>query len=188
MFGPSLLVAPVVTAGATSRSVYLPAGRWLDYSNRTTHYAGAATVIAAAPLGTVPVFVREGAIIPRGDIVQTNNNWAANAANWAPALRIECFPAITGNSSFSYFDGTTLRTIACAPAGSGAGASITITADTLPYAGTFDVYCNPAPTAVSLNGLPTTNFTYDTSTHLLRIAYPAGSVTLILSGSHSIWP
>lgn len=183
MFGPSLLVAPVVTSGVTTRSVYLPAGRWLDYNARTAKYAGAATVTAAAPLGTVPVFVREGAIIPRGDILQSNNNWTAG---WAPALRIECFPGVAGGSaastSFSYFDGTASSTITSTTNATGVHL-----AANLPYGGTFDVYCN-APSAVMVNGLAVTNHTYDAATKRLRVPYAAGPVTVDLQGSQSIWP
>ena len=42
MFGDALLVAPVLTAGATSRSVYLPAGMWIDYNDRKTRHTGPA--------------------------------------------------------------------------------------------------------------------------------------------------
>ena len=44
MFGEALLVAPVTTAGATSRSVYLPAGAWTDYNDRLTRYTGPTTI------------------------------------------------------------------------------------------------------------------------------------------------
>ena len=70
LYGADLLVAPVATEGATSRSVYLPAGQWLDYNDKTALHKGPATITANAPLGTIPVFVREGAIIPRGDILK----------------------------------------------------------------------------------------------------------------------
>ncbi len=43
MFGDALLVSPVVAHGATSQSVYLPAGEWMDYSKRT-RYAGGQTI------------------------------------------------------------------------------------------------------------------------------------------------
>ena len=36
---------------------------------------GKVTILVPATLGVVPRFVREGAIIPRGDIVKLNNNW-----------------------------------------------------------------------------------------------------------------
>ena len=70
MYGSNLLVAPILTAGTSSnytnsRSVYLPAGtRWLDYNNRLTRYNGGQTITTAATLDVVPVYVREGAIIP----------------------------------------------------------------------------------------------------------------------------
>jgi alpha-glucosidase (family GH31 glycosyl hydrolase) len=40
LYGEDLLVAPVTTLGTTSRSVGLPAGKWLDYNDRKTVYEG----------------------------------------------------------------------------------------------------------------------------------------------------
>lgn len=70
MFGPSLLINPVYTYKATSRSVYLPAGQgWYDlYSG--AYYAGGAAIVAEAPYGRMPVFVKEGSIIPAGPELQ----------------------------------------------------------------------------------------------------------------------
>jgi alpha-D-xyloside xylohydrolase len=75
LYGDDILVAPVTIVNATERRVLLPAGRWLNYNDKHTVYEGNATITAAAPIGTIPVFVRAGAVIPRGDIVQLNNNW-----------------------------------------------------------------------------------------------------------------
>lgn len=62
LFGPDLLVAPMYQSG-TRRSVYLPDGRWIDYwSGRV--YEPRQTIDAAAPIERLPLFVREGAIIP----------------------------------------------------------------------------------------------------------------------------
>jgi len=70
MFGPALLVSPVTEAGATSRSVYLPAGAsWYDFWTGTA-LKGGQTVNAAAPLETMPLYVRAGAIIPMGPELQ----------------------------------------------------------------------------------------------------------------------
>ncbi len=71
MFGPAFLVAPVTDQGVTSRKVYLPAGTdWYDWwSNARLH--GGQTVTAAAPIGTLPLFVRAGAIVPMGQPVQS---------------------------------------------------------------------------------------------------------------------
>jgi len=64
MFGPDVLVAPVLEAGARSRSVYLPPGtRWTHvWSGRT--YDGGTVVEENAPLTQIPVYVREGANVP----------------------------------------------------------------------------------------------------------------------------
>ena len=59
LFGDSLLVAPVLERGATSRSVLLPAGRWIDWWTGVVHDGGA-TITADAPLGTLPLYLREG--------------------------------------------------------------------------------------------------------------------------------
>ncbi len=65
MIGTDLLVAPILKQGATSRRVYLPAGIWYDYwTNR--QIAGGHMIDADAPLETVPLYVRGGAIIPMG--------------------------------------------------------------------------------------------------------------------------
>ncbi|USI72790.1 glycoside hydrolase family 31 protein [Sphingomonas morindae] len=69
MFGPAFLVAPVVEQGATSRKVYLPAGAdWYDYwTNR--RFSGGQWIEAAAPIETIPLFVRAGSIVPLGSAI-----------------------------------------------------------------------------------------------------------------------
>ena len=57
MFGPKYLVAPVLWAGVTNRSVYLPAGKWRDM-NTGEVYEGGCTIDAAAPVEIIPVFER----------------------------------------------------------------------------------------------------------------------------------
>lgn len=64
MFGPDLLVAPILHAGATRRSVYLPAGAtWTDPWTGEQH-AGGTTVDVAAPLERIPLFLRDGVQLP----------------------------------------------------------------------------------------------------------------------------
>jgi alpha-D-xyloside xylohydrolase len=62
LMGDDLLIAPLVAA-EKQREVVLPAGKWYDF--HTGAYAGAGEVITVTPaLDTIPVFVRDGAIIP----------------------------------------------------------------------------------------------------------------------------
>jgi alpha-glucosidase len=63
MFGPSLLVAPVVEQGATTREVYLPKGLWYDWYSGEA-YEGGRYITVPAPLDKTPLFVKEGSIIP----------------------------------------------------------------------------------------------------------------------------
>ncbi len=62
MLGPDLLVAPMYQSG-THRSVYLPAGVWIDYWTGWP-VTGPATLEVEAPLDRMPLYVREGAVIP----------------------------------------------------------------------------------------------------------------------------
>jgi alpha-glucosidase len=63
MIGGDLLVAPVMKPDVTRRLVYLPPGAWYDYWTNEKHTGG--TMISVdAPLETVPLFVRAGAMIP----------------------------------------------------------------------------------------------------------------------------
>jgi alpha-D-xyloside xylohydrolase len=63
MFGPDILVAPVLYEGVTSRKVYLPEGaNWKDVNTGDTHKGGQ-WITAAAPIDIIPLFLREGASV-----------------------------------------------------------------------------------------------------------------------------
>ena len=57
MFGPDYLVAPVLEAGAESRRVYLPRGRWQDTRSGEV-LEGGREIMADAPIDSIPVFKR----------------------------------------------------------------------------------------------------------------------------------
>ena len=61
MLGPRLLVAPVVEHGATSRSVYFPAGAsWRNAFNSSDIVGGGVRLRVEAPLTVIPAFWRIG--------------------------------------------------------------------------------------------------------------------------------
>ena len=64
MFGDSYLVAPVLTAGATARTVYLPTGASWTHHFTNTSYAGGSSYSIPAPLATFPLFHRHPAPAP----------------------------------------------------------------------------------------------------------------------------
>jgi alpha-D-xyloside xylohydrolase len=70
MFGPALLVNPVTTYKARSRTVYLPrAAGWYDFWTGAA-FGGGQTIDAPAPYQSLPLFVRAGSIIPFGPDLQ----------------------------------------------------------------------------------------------------------------------
>ncbi|WP_446742155.1 TIM-barrel domain-containing protein [Silvibacterium acidisoli] len=70
LFGPSLLVNPVIDQGAVSRSVYLPpAARWYDFWTGA-ELKGDQRIQAEAPLDRIPVYVKGGSILPLGPQVE----------------------------------------------------------------------------------------------------------------------
>lgn len=70
MFGPAFMACPVGYYKARAREVYLPKlCGWYDlYTGK--HYAGGQTIEADAPYERIPVFVREGAIVPFGPAIE----------------------------------------------------------------------------------------------------------------------
>ena len=181
LYGRDLLVAPVATANSFEREVYLPAGLWMDYKDKHTLYQGKSTVTAKAPLRTIPLYVREGAIVPRGDIVQLNNNWESN---WAPKLRVEIFPGRKQASSFDYFTGKGVQKITVQP---GIDA-LSIQFGDLGVNGTVVVHCKGV-TGVTRNGSSLrlgTQYKYDRKAQTLEIPF-TGATALSIKDAHSLF-
>jgi alpha-D-xyloside xylohydrolase len=64
LFGPDLMVAPVWRIGERAREVYFPRGRWCSLWKPSECHRGRRRETVAAPLDTIPVFVRKGAAVP----------------------------------------------------------------------------------------------------------------------------
>jgi alpha-D-xyloside xylohydrolase len=70
MFGPDLMISPVYEYKARNRKVYLPSvANWYNL-NTGKYFTGGQTVEAEAPLSNIPVFVKEGSILPFGPELQ----------------------------------------------------------------------------------------------------------------------
>ncbi len=71
MFGKAFLIAPVTEPAVTDWNVYLPKGtQWYDFYT-SKKFNGGQTLKTAAPQDKIPVFVKAGAIIPFGKIIQS---------------------------------------------------------------------------------------------------------------------
>lgn len=93
MFGPAFMVSPVASAGATSRSVYLPEGTWYDFWTGKTVTTGRFT--APAPLSRLPLHIRAGSIIPMGPNIQY-------ATERADTIELRVYPGADG--SFTMYE------------------------------------------------------------------------------------
>ncbi len=68
MFGRDILVANVLEEGCEIREVYLPKGcKWYDFEDNFTEYEGGQVIEVPVDIESVPMFIREGAIIPMAD-------------------------------------------------------------------------------------------------------------------------
>lgn len=65
LWGPAILVVPVLQENATSVDTYLPRGRWYDwYSHTELTCDQGKNYTVPAPVGKIPVYVRGGFVIP----------------------------------------------------------------------------------------------------------------------------
>jgi alpha-glucosidase len=126
MWGPSFLVAPVTSGGATHWPVYLPHGTWYDFWSHA-QYTGGQWIEVNAPLERLPLLVRGGAIVPGGPTVEYLDQHAGT-------LSLLIYP--DGESSFDLYedDGVswayesgayTITTIRCAASATGIQLSLT---------------------------------------------------------------
>jgi alpha-D-xyloside xylohydrolase len=78
MFGPSLLVNPIYTYKAEGRDVYLPkTSGWYDFYTGE-YLLGGQTINAKAGLSRIPVYVKEGSIVPTGPKIQYTSEKSAD--------------------------------------------------------------------------------------------------------------
>ncbi len=63
LWGDNMLVAPVIQKGISSRSIYMPAGRWYDFHNGK-EYTGNSRMDFPLTIENIPVFVKAGSFIP----------------------------------------------------------------------------------------------------------------------------
>jgi len=114
MLGEEIVVAPVITQGDTSRSLYLPRGAWVNYWTGEI-MDGARQVTVPAPLRQIPIMVRAGSVLPfispnTETLVQDlpGSNYQLLTSN----LTWHVFPAASPvHSSFELFDGTVAQAI-----------------------------------------------------------------------------
>jgi alpha-glucosidase/alpha-D-xyloside xylohydrolase len=98
LWGPDLLVAPVVEKGALSRELYLPKGIWHDFWTEE-RVEGGREIVRAVDLETMPLYVRAGAVLPVGPVKQYADEQVSEP------LTLLVFPGANGASTLYDDDG-----------------------------------------------------------------------------------
>ena len=193
LLGDDLLVAVVVTNLATTRTVYLPAGNWYDFFTQQRFSGGRNISWSNANQTRLPLFVREGAILP---MISTNVLSLCDAAcvgnpgiaTWDGSLQFLVYP--TTNSSFTVYDGTGLQ---CQTTGS----DLTLLLSSRPRPVLLKVFA-PQPSGVGHDGASLTQFMkaadfarttqgwfYDGSFVQVKFNHQGGSGRVVIQGSNS---
>lgn len=98
LFGRDILVANVLEPGAKTWKVYLPAGtRWYDWNNNFACYEGGQTIEIPVEISTIPLFLREGAIVP-----MASNQLMSMANDHMTSLHLTVVPG--ADSSYTLYD------------------------------------------------------------------------------------
>ena len=100
LWGPDLLVSPVVEKGASTRRLYLPRGVWFDFWTEA-RVEGGREIDRKVDLETMPLHVRAGTILPLGPVKQY-----ADEPVDAP-LTLVIYPGADGSSTLYEDDGKT---------------------------------------------------------------------------------
>ncbi|MBN1129639.1 MAG: hypothetical protein JXA71_11665 [Chitinispirillaceae bacterium] len=186
LFGPAMLVAPI-SSNATSRSIYLPAGKWINVHNWADEQTGGGANITspAMSLTQIPVYIKANSIYPTGQV------FAGLAKKWDPTfdskrtIAINAFPGTAGQSvSFTYVDyvdGNKKKVMTLAVAADNA---ISISAPAMTIPGTVVVRLAAAPTNVYLGSTQVTAPAYDATAKKLSVPFVANQpIQVTVNGS-----
>jgi len=100
--GPHLMIVPILRAEENERLAYFPAGKWVHFFTGEM-VEGPATHIVQGPLGTPPVYVRAGAVIPMHVAVRQHT------AEPEPPLVLHVYPSDQIHGRFVEDDGSSRR-------------------------------------------------------------------------------
>jgi alpha-D-xyloside xylohydrolase len=148
LFGDALLVAPVIEKEATGRTLYLPSGGWYDFWTGERVEGGVLVAWESEDRSRLPLYVREGAIVPLlGEDVDTlcDAAYVENDAIVTPtgSLELLAYPSAPGERTL--YDGTK---VAAEPTVAG----VAIHAASAPRRLRLRVRMASAPTSVTRDG------------------------------------
>lgn len=96
LFGEKVIIAPILKPDTYHRVVYLPDGTWFNYWSGEK-YEGGQHMMVEADLETLPIFVKEGAIIPHGAVTRSTEFPVDK-------LTLYIYPMEEGSSTYTLYD------------------------------------------------------------------------------------
>ncbi|MCK4256082.1 DUF5110 domain-containing protein, partial [candidate division WOR-3 bacterium] len=104
LWGETILVTPVVQEGQTSKSVYLPEGKWIYFWTDEV-FNGRQNVTVETPLDKIPLFIKAGSIIPMQPVMNYTDEKILDT------LMLEIYPSPERDARFTLYedDGKTLE-------------------------------------------------------------------------------
>ncbi|MFD2671072.1 glycoside hydrolase family 31 protein [Marinicrinis sediminis] len=97
MVGSQVMIAPIYRPNTTRRAVYLPQGSWVDYWTGE-ELEGGQYHLATAPLDTMPIYIRGGAIWTEAELASSTQY-----QQW-DTIHIQLYANGTGESATSYYE------------------------------------------------------------------------------------
>lgn len=172
MLGKDLMVCPVTTKGAQTRTIYFPEGEWYDYYTGKK-IEGKKYLNVVAPTDHLPIYAKAGAIIP----LQQAMNYVDEKN---PVVSIKVYP---GNGELDYYedDGNSLdyqqgkfSTTTFHVQTAGKTIHFTSTPKAKGYKSTLDkvqviLYSPEAPQSITFNKQSFNDYTYDPKTKFLYL-------------------
>ncbi|WP_299524887.1 glycoside hydrolase family 31 protein [uncultured Lutibacter sp.] len=98
LLGKELLIAPVVKEGEINKNIYLPKGNWIDFNNPSKVYEGSSYISYKTPIDIIPMFIKEGSIIPMMPVMQ----FIGAQKNYP--LILDIYPKQNNNTSFIIYE------------------------------------------------------------------------------------
>jgi len=149
LYGRNLLVAPITSAGATSKEVYLPEGEWYDLWNGGRATGGLKTYIA--DVSTIPVYAKAGAVLP----LNLNADYElggtiGNSVDDYENLVFRVYPSATA-SSYGYFDDAVGSTKQVSQSADRVASTVTLSLPALTTTSTLQV-SGTRPSGVTVDG------------------------------------
>lgn len=179
LFGPDLLVAPIIWANTHARQVYFPAGRWISYDDGF-EVGGGQSIGVGAPRDRIPLFVRAGAILPTApDMMYSGEK------PWDP-VTLDIWPAGVStdslyeddNGSTAYLRGESTTTVFRSVETPGRSVEFTITPSNAkfgPQRWIARFHLTSIATAVSVDG-KAVPLQFDTASATLTVDVPGGRI------------